>query len=395
MMDAQVHFSFLTLVIYLLLSITGWYCATRGYKAKKNKKRIYYGVWFLAWLIPTVFRVVNNKKVGGTDAYSYIFYFHDCLNPNTTSIYSYRTEPFFRLCNHIIRSLTDNYHIYFIIVYSIIVGSFIYFIDYNLNKQVDSVMLLIMFYTYLTTFSILRSGLSIAFFVIGFVLLEKNKYLCSSVAMVVSVLMHTASIVYAGFYVFFMIYKKDKRPRLTYALMYALGGYVLAIIVRTLTLQGILTFNLGQPVDVYLSASVQKGFWVDYWKIVVTQLILCVVLLVLRTKVNKYFLGIEDIETHNQFKIIYLGIVYDLMVIPFTYVIDLWRGIDYFFLPRLIMWGYIISVIKKMVVKEQRGLVTAGFGFVGVAYMIFRICNDYAMVGTMPYIFEPLYKLLG
>lgn len=389
---AYIHWSFSSLLFYIFLGYIGWYCAVKGLKASPVSRKKHYIFWYITWIVSAEFRLVNDSGVGGVDAYGYIYYFKDCLNPNTTSIHSYRAEFLFRLLNRCIRSFTEDYHLYFFVIYSLIVFSYIFFIKEFYNEYCSSAMLPIMFYTYLVSFSILRTGLSIALYLIGITLLGKKKYVRSIFFITLGALIHTATLVYVGFVIFYFIYRKSP-PRLLDCIFFACSGYVLAKIVQIATINGNFHITIGQPLDVYFSVSLGQGFWVDYWKIVVTQILLVCFILVFKYKIEKRINLIFDKAISQKIYFIYLLCIYDLILIPLTFVLNIWRAVDYLYLARLIFWGYIIKILHKSVIKKERKYITGFFFLIALIYIVLRIYTNYEKAGLMPYIYEPLYLL--
>ena len=92
----------------------------------------------------------------------------------------------------------------------------------------------------------------------------------------------------------------------------------------------------------------------------------------------------DDVDK-KRIEIIYLICVFDFMLIPVNYIMNIWRGYEFFYVARLVMWGEVIAsslIAKYRIVKL---LIFAAF----VAWMIFRVERTYEDSALMPYFFEP------
>ncbi len=85
---------------------------------------------------------------------------------------------------------------------------------------------------------------------------------------------------------------------------------------------------------------------------------------------------------------------YDIILIPVTYILGVWRGYEYLYIARLMLWAEIIMLIKKRLPTGKRMFSIMVF-VVFVGWMVFRQYNTWEDSGLMPYIFEPLYKVFG
>lgn len=76
---------------------------------------------------------------------------------------------------------------------------------------------------------------------------------------------------------------------------------------------------------------------------------------------------------------------FDLMLIPICYILGIWRGVSYFFLPRLLILGYIITDFSRKISKNSR---KAYYMIVKVAmpiWLVLRLFTVYDVSGLMPY----------
>lgn len=389
-MDAgKYYWSWSSLALYCILGFVGMNCAEMAFsKGKKALLNRYYISWYLVWLFFAVFRKVS-PGLGGADANSYVDYFQHCLDAVQTNIYSYRTEVGWRLFNKVIRYITGDYHLLFVIVYSVIIWSLIYFIHEFWGEYSNKIPLFVVVYGYLITFNIIRSGFAIALCLIASVLLYKKKYLSSVVLAIASIFIHSASVFYVGFWIFYWLYKRKEKIQPWKLLGWSIIGSWIGRIVQILILSNKLTNAIaGTPLKVYAAISLNSSFFEDYWKIVVQQLLLIVALLLFNKRISCFVESITDIEIKFKIKYVQLMCSYDLLLIPAMYILHVWRAVDYFFLPRLIMWGLILNILQGTFIHSQRWIISASSYIVTVIYFVFRIFTVYDISCLMPYLLD-------
>lgn len=387
----QIFWDWNTLFIYIFMAVVGAYCLSN------NKHKIIvikairidfaWMIIFILWSGLAIFRCIDISGIGGTDAYGYVNYFQTCLDNNTSNIFSYRAEIGFRFFTRIIRFITDDYRVYLLIIYSVIISSYMFFLREFKDYNSSGVLYIVSFYYYLVTFCTIRSGLAAAIYLISITFLKKRKTVVAIILAILSVLIHSSMVFYVGFYVFWFIYR-NRIPRIKEAIFWAFIGYCAGKIFQMLVVNNIISVNFGTPIDVYVSYSINNGFFKDYWKIVVSQLILMVVMIVCKKTNLKFYLQLTDIEAKKRFQFIYILCIYDLILVPLLGVLNVWRGIEYMFWPRLVMWGYIIQCLCKKSPQGECKFVKAIAFLFGCAYLVFRIYTQYDIGGLMPYIIK-------
>ena len=85
---------------------------------------------------------------------------------------------------------------------------------------------------------------------------------------------------------------------------------------------------------------------------------------------------------------------YDLILIPVTYILGIWRGYEYLYIPRLMLWAELIPLFKKRISFHSKTAYDALLLVMFVAWMVFRQYNTWEDSGLMPYVFEPLLTVM-
>lgn len=382
----QYYWSWPSLLLYLLLALFGTICFRR---AKRTMARCllnrYYISLYSVWLFFTVWREVS-PGIGGTDAYGYADYFVHCLDEVQANIYSYRTEMGWQLLNKAIRIFTNDYHVLFIIVYSVIIWAIIYFIHEFYYEHASYIPLTFCFYEVLISFNIIRNGFAIGLLLISVVRLYKDNNISAVLFAILGISMHSATVFYAGFLPFYWLYKRRINIGIGSLLIWSMVGATICRIIQRLILAGQFTFiNRGTPIDVYASASLSSGFFDDWWKIVVSQLMLIIAVVVLRERILRYVERQPSDLVKKRLRYVKLLVYYDLLLVPSAYILHVWRAVDYFLLPRIILWGVVISVLCRLLSQAERRIVPMVGWMAIISYMVLRIYTTYDISCLMPY----------
>ena len=81
--------------------------------------------------------------------------------------------------------------------------------------------------------------------------------------------------------------------------------------------------------------------------------------------------------------------LYDVILIPVTFILNVWRGYEYFYIARLIMWGEIIAMYEGLFNYKSRRLLNICVYLVFTGWMVFRLWSIYDESWLMPYVFMP------
>ena len=399
------HWDIFTIFLYLFMAWFGTYClkymvnTDQKYTIIMNsnfKVEKWWFLWFNVWLFFAVFRYISNE-IGGTDAPVYIDYFNTCLISDN-NLYSYRTEPLFRLFTKTVKLIFNDYHIYFFIIYGVIVGSYIEFTKELSSKNTNVLPVIAGTYIYILSFNTIRNSFSIGILLIAIVYLYKEKYKRAFFSAILSILMHTASVFYAPFLLFYLITKKIKSFRIlttiTIACMAVLD--ILCKILRQLVLNGTLNelFNklgLGQPFNVYAASNFGDNFWRDLFlfRINRPQFLLAIILIIFVPVIDKNIKKYGN-ETVAKFDLLKNIVLYDIMLLPVVYWFHVWRGPEYFVLARLLIWGYIAHLLSKKIHPNLRNVFYLGIFVISSFYCFYKINKYWDTSNLTPYLLEPI-----
>ena len=377
-----------SLVLYIIMGIICWlFC---HYAKRKERKTgivrkttsVEYWTWIITWSILAVFRYIDSS-IGGTDAPSYINYFENCLDMADDT-----TDFAFMWLNRIIRYFTDDYHVFFFIFYLFVIFSFIVFINEFSRCESSSIPLCILFYLYLRSFTSIRSNLAISFLLIALVALHRKKYFWTILLAILSIFSHVSAVAYVAFILFFYLYKERKMGLGKSIAIFSLA-FAAAVVAQTILKTGAFDFlrNIGS--GAYLSYAQRfdpAEFFTNYSVSNLPQLALFIVMIIYRKQIDKV---VENASEKDKTRIQFVRLMcyYDFFIVPIITLLSIYRGYEYFYIARLVMWGEIIQIVKKYFNQQSRRIVSFGFMVFFIVWMYGRIEATWESSHLMPYVF--------
>ncbi len=382
-----------TLILYLLMGLVPLIAIKnedgRLLRGSTNKMPIAFGyaAWAIVWLIFAVWRGVA-PGLGGSDGYTYVTYFDVCLDSTSDHLYVRHSDLGFALINQAIRLLTSDYHVVFLLLYGLIVFSYIYTVKTFRIRSASLAPLIAIVYIYVRGFSSLRMNVAVAFVLLSVCLLYKGKLKSAIALAVVSIFMHKASCLYVCFLLLY-VYDKKKGLSLVTCFVGMAVATIAAGVVQNLFLNGNMSFFDSGAYSSYATKSMEGGSFFDgFWKIAFGQLVLLGAL-VLFNKPIKQYIGALSAEDSGKAKFIRFIVLFDLATIPVTYVLGIWRGYEYLYLFRLLMWGIVIAAVCMGLSKQAKWSVNVVVIIIFSIYMGNRWFATFTDSALMPYVFQP------
>ena len=323
------------------------------------------------------------RDIGGSDAITYIGYFEKCISGAKVFPYSDHMDFLMGVIIKAIRFCTSSHYVFFLIVYGFMAWSYFYFCYRFAPKKTSSIAYFLLFFLFLRSFNTLRSNFGISFILLGLVALQSLKNYKVYLITFSSVLIHKAGLIFAMVLPFVQIFKKKKLTVPIIIIFIAISSIV-ATFLQSFFLTNFADVDLGGAYQSYAGSSLEGGGFLDKaWKIAFEQIALGVMMLInikrLRTRWSAF-----DEEDKKKIDIIYLICVFDFMLIPVNYIMGIWRGYEFLYAARLVMWGEVIAVSAK-----SNSILRCFYFMVFVAWLIFRMDRTYEDSCLMPYIFEP------
>lgn len=381
---SSVYFDHFTLILYIMIGMIGGVCI----KLANSNKTItgaglsktefqFYGLFIFLFTSFAVVRQVS-YEIGGTDAQRYIELFENVLK------YPERfadQEQLFLYLNIGVRYLTDDYHIYFLLVYGFITFAYCYFIRTFCPKDVSYIPFLLLIWPYLKGFNTIRSSLAIAFFLVGLVMLKKERTWLSVILIIATFFIHRMSLLYIPFLIFYRLFYKyisqinGVRIYVFFAI-YMVLGYWAATWMQEFVVASQLVFS-GSSDEWYLTQSLNSSLF-SRWPMMFPYLLLLLSILFFSKK-------LPDSEVINYLKIF---VFFDILMMIPSLIFNMWRANEYLYVARLVMWGVLINVFLHKFHPMTRPFLQIGI-FIGfLLWLVFRIYQEYEETSIMPYVLD-------
>ena len=103
-------------------------------------------------------------------------------------------------------------------------------------------------------------------------------------------------------------------------------------------------------------------------------------------------MSILDGNAKRSFLFIYNVCIYDFLLIPFCYALNIWRGYEVCYIPRLIMWAIIVYIGATKLSKNFKWIYLMVVSLMFLGWFIQRTYAEsfWLETGLMPYAFAPL-----
>lgn len=384
----EAYWSTPSMVLYIIMGLVSMSAVSYVKKREYNQERIQ-GIinratvaWILIWGFFTIFRKVD-YGLGGSDAIQYVLYFRDCLNPNLHTLYAEHLDVGFQLLTKFIRFFTSDYRIYFALIYGIIIVAYIVFINEFTPTKIYYEPMVLIFFVYLRGFTSIRTNLSVAFLLLALVALYRNKRIWSCIWLILCLGMHIASFLFVPFFAFYFLYKNKKIKSWQWITLYVV------VLVGTRIVQQFLSkmTSLRGAYAYYATANKNESFFNNGWKIAFGQLLLLAVFLMFQKSINRCVSKYTELN-RNRYQFVYLMCVYDFLMIPVNFILGIWRGYEYFYIPRLILWGIVLETISTHLELGNRKIFRIVSLALFIAWMVFRVYSTYEDSLLMPYILD-------
>lgn len=185
----------LTVLLGIGLCLFGRLGAIKG-------KKIYYFIIYGLLLFVYTFRGITH----GADTGTYVASFQDSLVFNNT--YNAGYEPLFKIVTFLIRHITDNYNIYFLLSGVLICSAYLLFIKTFWSKESGFSCIFLISIEFMYDMNIMRYAFAHSIFLIILCLLAKGKSASPIVLSLISILFHYTSIFTFLFVLVYLFFRK-------------------------------------------------------------------------------------------------------------------------------------------------------------------------------------------
>ena len=386
-MISRSFFDLITLIIYILVALVSAYILKRASVYSNGTGRMAINRWHILFILMLTifasFRCVG-IRIGGTDTLNYIRDFETSttlLNSIESNFTSF-AEIVFALYTFCIRQITSDYHIYFIISYSLITLSYVMFFNKYGNKYNSIIPYFYLMFFYLKTFSSLRTGLAVAVFLLALVAIDRKKFL-SLFLMIMAVFIHRSTIIYAMFIAFYWFFEKNIKKKSGKKIFVTCAALSVGLVLLANVFRGyILRLGFLNSTDMYYISHGSATNVFASWIMFLPQILLLILFLIFRLD-----------ESDEKLDFIKVCVVFDIIIIPLALSLGMYRANEYMFLPRLVLWSHYVSLIENKYMAKSRGNLfiyrTIVFSMF-MAWFLFRLTHEWYDLGLMYYRFGGL-----
>lgn len=359
-------------------------------------KNVYLLLWLVIWIAIAALRLVDNG-IGGTDALAYSMYFKRCFDISGfegTPLELYDSNLAFKWYNQIIRVFTANESVFFALTHGIMALSIIWFVKVYYFKRESFIPLFLIVFWYLRGFCTIRSNFATVFLLIGLIFLLRNDMKKVMLFALLAFLFHKAMALYVLFIPFYLYVKKHKVSIFRiFVLIFCLS--IMGTIIRDYVFgSNLFGSEFNEHYAVYSrSDNDANGFVSNFWKIAFEQMLLGVFMLISKKKISYFRTMCLSTYEQKSFDLLWYMCVFDILMIPICSVFVIWRGYEFFYIPRLVMWGIIIWLYHPKTIRF-RPIYNIVVFLLFLVWFIQRIHSEsfWKESCLMPYIFSPFYN---
>ena len=357
-------------------------------------KNPYINIWIIIWSIIAGFRYIA-PGIGGPDALNYEIFFENCFTAKSFggSVAQYYDNIGFRYYNQLISLIFNNTRFYIILTYLIMAVLVAYIVTSLKIPKISAIPFFLLAFWYIRGFSSLRSNFAILIFLLSLLFFYKKKYIGGSILSLFSVLFHPMVALYLPCIPIYLIIKNSiqiefKREILALIILILLSSTIFTFVFQNVSIFG----DYSEHYEGYLSMreNDHTGFWSNYWKIAFEQLVLYFFMFLNRRTLRNYRKSLS-LSFRHKFDFIWYLCNFDIIMIPICFLLNVWRGYEIFYIPRLAMWGIIIGLnYKKISIRAFKNIYFIVVFAIFIGWFIQRITASSFWYETslMPYMFD-------
>lgn len=318
----------------------------------------------LAYVILVLLATVRSSQVG-SDTAVYVEWFQSGwkFSFNPWELFTFQQmEPGFQLFMVAVRSITDNYHVFFFLAYGMIAASYIAYIRYFFDENSDYLFLQIFIFFYVSNMSGMRAAMGMIFLLPSFITLSQKKYGKSIVLTVLACCFHYTMIFNAAMIALVWILSSPLFKRRRWVMPMALAAAVIVSYV-----------GLGFMNRVI--ASTKYGYYTTNIKDLsllgsAFYMIFAILLYAFYHEIMIFM------QKHKKYESVYYTAVAFVITYPAVYLTMAYRIPNYYAMPRLTMWSVMERMGEKKFLIREREWFRLGMQIIIILYLMFRFTRS-------------------
>lgn len=322
------------------------------------------------------FRMVGTD-IGGRDTLNYINEFLQSSNMEMST--DFLSEWLFSAYLIFIRYFTDNYRWFFFFSYLFIAWTYFLYIKKYGSTYYSSIPYLLLAWAFVKNFSSVRTGIAVALITIALVYIEKKKIL-SLILMIASIFVHRMSLLFIFVYLFYYLFKKYglKISKLKLAIFIAI--FISISVIAATRLQEIVSkFSILNSTDLWYLLHNKGNTLLEVWPMWFAHVLLLMAYLC----VSRF----ETKESKQKIASVKTIFMFDIIILPMALTLGMYRANEYFFVNRMILWGYVVSLGQHYFADNSKKVYKTMILLLFVFWFVFRLISEGYDLGIMYYRF--------
>lgn len=327
-------------------------------KSEKKHSKSHFQVdsaYIIAIIMLTALATFRSSSVG-TDTPGYIqqFYYMQSFSFDWSRLWAFhQTEPGYLALIYLVRLLSDNYHLLFLIIYCALSSAYIAFIRHFYKENDNYVFLVLFIFYYTSNMSGMRAACGTIFLLFSFILLDKRRHLPAVILTIIASLFHY-SMIY-NFYIVFIHWFFDRTSFKKRKWIWILG-IIMSIIVA----------NIGVATLVSIFSETKYSFYTSKVNDSILGSVVFVVFGLLA------FLSYGTIQrTGEKLSVLIISLAF-LVTYPMIFATNAYRIPNYYILPRLVIWDNSVSLVSRFIKPDSRVFFKIILTCVVFLYLFFR-----------------------
>ena len=204
--------------------------------------------------------------------------------------------------------------------------------------------------------------------------------------MLCSLLTHKVGILYAMSIPYLHIaIKRGIKPK--YIAIVGVSLLILVPIVRDRFIEYASMNEMNGAYGSYARSAMENNDWSSGLTENFMQYLLSLIVIVSTPKIRRVISNC-DMYIYRTVNMLLYICYFDMMMIPFNVMMGIWRGYEFFYIPRLCMWSVVIYVYTRKMDSGMKGIAYFLLFAYFIVWFVFRLNRTYEASDLMPYILD-------
>lgn len=363
-----------TMIVTALCKQGAIYKSVPKRTSKNNAQWISNACYILAVVILTLLGSLRSYEVGADT----VHYVNDFKNATTfgfdwSQLLSFhQLEPGYQLYLMLVRKLSSNYTVLFLITYALVSSAYVRYIRYFFDEHSDYIFLQIFIFYYVSNMSGMRSALGMVFLLPSFIAIDKKKYLYALLLTAAACAFHFTMIF--NFFVIIAVWvlRHNNLRKKKWFWFFAIVCVLMVAYFGTYWLKGLL---VGTKYEFYSAVAMEDVSLLGSLFYVLFGIVAFIFMRRIAMEGGK---AESSLITSFCFLVTY----------PALFVVQAYRIPNYYVMPRLSIWSKSMEYIYGYAAnKETRVIMRILIQVVVLLYLLFRFTRS-ASVGSFAYILK-------